>query len=79
MRGEAFLPLKSFQAINQEREEAGESLFANPRNAAAGTLRQLDSRIVAKRKLDFLPIPCTSRSLSGENPRLAMGKPSLIC
>jgi DNA ligase (NAD+) len=53
IRGEAFLPLDSFQQINQEREAAGEALFANPRNAAAGTLRQLDSRIVAKRKLDF--------------------------
>jgi DNA ligase (NAD+) len=53
VRGEAFLPLDSFKAINQEREQAGESLFANPRNAAAGTLRQLDSRIVAKRRLDF--------------------------
>mgnify|MGYP002777953685 CR=1 FL=1 len=53
VRGEAFLPLDSFQQMNQEREQAGESLFANPRNAAAGTLRQLDSRIVAKRKLDF--------------------------
>lgn len=53
VRGEAFLPLDSFEQINQEREQAGESLFANPRNAAAGTLRQLDSQIVARRKLDF--------------------------
>lgn len=53
VRGEAFLPLASFEQINQEREQAGEPLFANPRNAAAGTLRQLDSRIVARRKLDF--------------------------
>ncbi len=53
VRGEAFLPLDVFEQINQEREEAGEQLFANPRNAAAGTLRQLDSRIVAKRRLDF--------------------------
>ncbi len=53
IRGEAFLPLDVFQQINQEREEAGDPLFANPRNAAAGTLRQLDSRIVAQRKLDF--------------------------
>ncbi|GAB4430948.1 MAG: NAD-dependent DNA ligase LigA [Cyanobacteria bacterium J069] len=53
VRGEAFLPLDVFQQINQEREEAGEALFANPRNAAAGTLRQLDSRIVARRRLDF--------------------------
>jgi len=53
VRGEAFLPLDVFQHINQEREQAGEALFANPRNAAAGTLRQLDSRIVARRRLDF--------------------------
>ena len=53
VRGEAFLPLDVFRQINQEREEAGEALFANPRNAAAGTLRQLDSRIVARRRLDF--------------------------
>jgi DNA ligase (NAD+) len=53
VRGEAFLPLTSFEQINREREQAGEALFANPRNAAAGTLRQLDSRIVARRKLDF--------------------------
>lgn len=53
VRGEAFLPLEVFQRINQERRDAGEQLFANPRNAAAGTLRQLDSRIVAQRRLDF--------------------------
>lgn len=53
VRGEAFLPLDTFAEINQEREQAGEALFANPRNAAAGTLRQLDSRIVAQRRLDF--------------------------
>ncbi|HEY9874820.1 MAG TPA: hypothetical protein V6D12_15385, partial [Candidatus Obscuribacterales bacterium] len=52
VRGEAFLPLDVFQQINQERQQAGETLFANPRNACAGTLRQLDSRIVAKRRLD---------------------------
>ncbi len=53
VRGEAFLPLDVFQQINQERQGVGEQLFANPRNAAAGTLRQLDSKIVARRKLDF--------------------------
>ncbi|KAM3099210.1 NAD-dependent DNA ligase LigA [Phormidesmis sp. 146-12] len=53
VRGEAFLPLDSFEQINRDREQAGESLFANPRNAAAGTLRQLDPRIVAQRRLDF--------------------------
>jgi DNA ligase (NAD+) len=53
VRGEAFLGLDVFKQINQERQQAGDQLFANPRNAAAGTLRQLDSRIVAKRRLDF--------------------------
>ncbi|MFM9265484.1 NAD-dependent DNA ligase LigA [Tychonema sp. BBK16] len=53
VRGEAFLSLGVFEEINREREKAGEQLFANPRNAAAGTLRQLDSKIVDKRKLDF--------------------------
>jgi DNA ligase (NAD+) len=53
IRGEAFLPIAVFDEINQERSQQGEAIFANPRNAAAGTLRQLDSRIVAKRRLDF--------------------------
>lgn len=53
VRGEAFLPLDVFAAINQERTNLGEALFANPRNAAAGTLRQLDPKIVAQRKLNF--------------------------
>ncbi|UKO99963.1 NAD-dependent DNA ligase LigA [Nostoc sp. UHCC 0870] len=53
VRGEAFLPIEVFQYINERRQKAGEQLFANPRNAAAGTLRQLDSRIVARRRLDF--------------------------
>ena len=55
VRGEAFLPLEVFEQINQEREAGGEQLFANPRNAAAGTLRQLDPKIVARRRLDFFP------------------------
>lgn len=53
VRGEAFLPLEIFQQINHTRREAGEQLFANPRNACAGTLRQLDPRIVRERRLDF--------------------------
>ncbi|MGB3402422.1 MAG: NAD-dependent DNA ligase LigA [Microcoleaceae cyanobacterium] len=53
VRGEAFLSLNIFEQINQEREKNAEQAFANPRNAAAGTLRQLDSRIVAQRRLDF--------------------------
>ena len=51
VRGEVFLPRKAFERINAEREEAGEPLFANPRNAAAGTLRNLDPALVAKRGL----------------------------
>ncbi|MGC1198623.1 MAG: NAD-dependent DNA ligase LigA [Geitlerinemataceae cyanobacterium] len=53
VRGEAFLSLEIFDTINQEREKSGEALFANPRNAASGTLRQLDPRIVNRRQLEF--------------------------
>jgi DNA ligase (NAD+) len=53
VRGEVFLSRAAFQKLNREREEAGESPFANPRNAAAGSLKQLDSRITAKRPLDI--------------------------
>lgn len=53
VRGEVFLPREVFEKTNAEREEAGEPRFANPRNAAAGAIRQLDSRLVAKRKLDM--------------------------
>ncbi|TVQ55731.1 MAG: NAD-dependent DNA ligase LigA, partial [Spirulina sp. DLM2.Bin59] len=55
VRGEAFLPLAQFERINQERAEGGEPLFANPRNAAAGTLRQLDPQVVDRRRLEFFP------------------------
>ena len=51
VRGEIYLPFESFRAINREREENGESLFANPRNAAAGSIRLLDPRVVAARNL----------------------------
>lgn len=53
VRGETFLPLDVFKSINAQRQKSGEQLFANPRNATAGTLRQLDSRVVAQRRLDF--------------------------
>src|SRR5699024_6864862 len=52
VRGEAFMPQKSFLALNEERKRNGEAIFANPRNAAAGSLRQLDPRIAASRNLD---------------------------
>ncbi|UTH15785.1 NAD-dependent DNA ligase LigA [Macrococcus epidermidis] len=53
VRGEAYMPKKSFIALNEQRAANGEQLAANPRNAAAGSLRQLDSRLAAKRKLDI--------------------------
>ena len=53
VRGEALIPDASFAAINAEREARGEPRFANPRNACAGTLRQLDPKVVAARRLDF--------------------------
>ncbi|WMN08078.1 NAD-dependent DNA ligase LigA [Marivirga arenosa] len=61
-RGEVFLPRESFNEINKEREENGEALLANPRNAASGTLKMQDSAVVAKRKLD-----CYLYSYAGED------------
>ena len=54
IRGEIYLTTAEFQRINQEREEAGESIFANPRNLAAGTIKQLDPKEVARRKLEIV-------------------------
>lgn len=61
VRGEIYMPRRSFLKLNEEREKNNETLFANPRNAAAGSVRQLDSKIAAKRNLStfiyHLPIP----------------------
>lgn len=54
VRGEIYMSKASFEKANKEREVNGEALFANPRNAAAGSVRQLDSKITAKRNLDFM-------------------------
>lgn len=54
IRGEVYMPRKTFERLNEEREERGENLFANPRNAAAGSLRQLDPSIAAERGLDII-------------------------
>ncbi len=63
IRGEIFMPYASFDRLNSEREAAGEQLFANPRNAAAGTLKQQQSSIVAKRGLDCTLYQIASREL----------------
>lgn len=63
VRGEIFMPFKVFDAINAEREDIGEPLLANPRNAASGTIKMQDSTIVAQRKLD-----CTVYHLLADQP-----------
>jgi DNA ligase (NAD+) len=79
VRGEAFIPNDVFERINADREAAGEARFANPRNAAAGTLRQLDSRVVAARRLDFfaytLIIPERDMGQDGPTPPQEPGNP----
>lgn len=74
VRGEVYLPLAPFQQLNREREERGEPVFANPRNAAAGSIRQLDSKVTARRPLAMVcygvgvidsswPLPATQAGL----------------
>ena len=59
--GEVYMPKKVFHALNEERERRGEALFANPRNAAAGSLRQLDPRVAASRRLDIAVFTSSGR------------------
>lgn len=75
VRGEAYMPKKSFIALNEQRAANGEQLAANPRNAAAGSLRQLDSRLAAKRKLDiFLYSVNDLRELNAESQSEALDR-----
>ncbi len=67
VRGEVYFPKEAFAQLNAERASAGEELYANPRNTAAGTLKQLDSKIVAKRGLDIL-LYGTGQVEGGEMP-----------
>ncbi len=72
IRGEILLPFKEFERINEERLEAGETIFANPRNAASGTLKQLDPKVVSERRLDafFYYIPEQNFLSDNHNERL---------
>ena len=72
IRGEIFMPYSSFDRLNKEREEQGEALFANPRNAAAGTLKQQQSQVVARRGLD-----CTLYQVAGNKLPFASHSESL--
>ncbi|WP_354680428.1 NAD-dependent DNA ligase LigA [Macrococcoides caseolyticum] len=75
VRGEAYMPRKSFLALNAYREKVGEPLAANPRNAAAGSLRQLDSKLTSKRKLDiFLYSVNDLRELNAQSQSEALDK-----
>jgi len=74
IRGEVFLSLKAFRQLNDQREQAGEARFANPRNAAAGSLRQLDPGIAARRPLDFYGYWVhPTKSLQSENLKWITG------
>ena len=66
LRGEVYMPRKVFYALNEEREEKGQQLLANPRNAAAGSLRQLDPKICADRKLDIFVFNLQSGDIYGD-------------
>lgn len=68
IRGEIYMPISSFERLNEEKKAKGESLFQNPRNAAAGSLRQLDSKVAASRGLDafFYHVPLVNRKTHHE-------------
>ncbi|HEX2988926.1 MAG TPA: NAD-dependent DNA ligase LigA [Chloroflexota bacterium] len=77
VRGEVFLPKKGFQRVNEERMAQGQSLFANPRNAAAGSVRQLDPRVTAGRPLDVF-VYTLGQLVNGEQPATHWGALELM-
>ena len=74
VRGEVYMPRHEFMRLNEERAEKGEAEFANPRNAAAGSLRQLDPQVTAKRSLSFFAYNVGNGSLDKHSDSLAMLK-----
>lgn len=72
VRGEIFMPHKSFKQLNEERLNEGESLFANPRNAAAGTIRQLDSKVVSRRNLDLFVYTIVNQKKYADTQEIAL-------
>ncbi len=72
VRGEVYMPRHAFLKLNEERQENGEQEFANPRNAAAGSLRQLDSRVTAKRSLAFFAYGLGMGALDNHNASMDM-------
>ena len=81
VRGEVFMTKTGFEKLNAERKSAGEEMFANPRNAAAGSLKQLDPKIVAQRPLDTIlygiGTPASGTARSGNEPHAVPDQPSL--
>jgi DNA ligase (NAD+) len=73
VRGEVYLPLKSFYKLNEEREDQGVPLFANPRNAAAGSLRQLDPKVTAKRPLSIFCYGAALNKSKIQDPKSQIG------
>jgi len=69
VRGEVYLPKDAFERTNREREAAGEALFANPRNTAAGSLKQIDPRVTAERPLRFFAYGAAGLARTGINPQ----------
>ena len=70
IRGEVYLPKKNFERINKEQEDAGEPLYANARNTAAGTMRNLDPALVAKRGLAAWMYQLVARSATSRHDRM---------